>query len=718
MIFQSQRQPGITEASSFSPPARNLQRKCACGGIPGPSGECAECKRKRLALQTKLVINQPGDRYEQEAERVADAIVRRTNSVRPTISSLGNGALQREGPGKPKTEGEKYKEAAKKVGEAFLKTPPGKEIEKKAEELGDAFISTLPGKIITGAAVTGAIATLAATHKELPIGIPEIPLDRIKPGLKMKITYEGPVDKPSKVMVGFSIPLGGKSGEKKHGPTESEKRQSETARMAADQAKFREGLKSDEEKAEEQRRIDANVTSRMLRPDQLTPRTSPLSFGVAGEQLGFHPGAPAPAPRSSLSPWVPDFTLTGGTSAGEPKKKEEETIQRKASSDREVSGAPPIVDEVLQSSGEPLDPATRRFMEERFGYDFSRVRIHAGARAAQSSRSINALAYTVGRDVVFGEGQYAPTTVQGRKLLAHELAHTAQQGSADTLRRFSASTECPDECMTCPANGVVARGCECFGVERPDSIVLAATRIQVVRLSGGATESAIKRHIRQANRIWKMAGIEIDPQVRSIDKEATEKILGTDAKGRLLKNVQIEPVDTALNDEHTRALLGLATVSGNEKLSVAAGTNVHSLVVYYVPEFNRCADDDKAIGCAFGGTHGGRFFVLIEKAAQATALAHELGHMWGNEHVSNNRNVMFERPAHGGLDPDQIRTARQTLKLGNLRCLVSSAPSADRERIEKEQQTGQFLLRSINGEWAGTVAVNATDRDSRIKFRY
>lgn len=218
MIFQSERTATAASAgvSSCSPPARTLQRKCACGGTPGPGrGECADCKRKRLSLQPKLAINQPGDRYEQEADRVANAVAGGAGSTRPAISSLGTGAVQREDPPKPKTEAEKYKEAAKKAGEAFLETPPGKEITKKAEELGDAFISTLPGKIITGTAVAGAIATLAATHKELPIGIPEIPLDKIRPGLKMKITYEGPVDKPTQVAVGFSIPLGGKAREER-----------------------------------------------------------------------------------------------------------------------------------------------------------------------------------------------------------------------------------------------------------------------------------------------------------------------------------------------------------------------------------------------------------------------------------------------------------------------------------------------------------------------
>jgi hypothetical protein len=439
MIFQTRvASAPVTAGSSFQPPSRpRLQRKCACGGTPGPTGECEDCKRKRLSLQTKLAINQPGDRYEQEADRVAEAVVSGAASNRPSISSLGNGnAVQREDPAKPKTEEEKYKEAAKKVGEAFLETAPGKEIKKKAEELGDAFIATLPGKIITGAAVAGAVATLAATHKELPIGIPEIPLDKIKPGLKMKITYEGPVDKPTKVMATFSFTLGaGKAREKKPALTESEKFRAETARMATEQAKFREGLKTDEEKAAEKRMLDAYLRSRMLSPGQLTPRPSPLSFGLAGEQLGFHPGVPSSAPRSSLGPWAPDIKLTGETQAEEPKKKEEETVQRKASSDREVSGAPPIVDDVLQSSGQPLDSATRGFMEDRFGYDFGKVRVHQDARADASARAVNALAYTVGRDVVFGTGQYAPTTIEGRKLIVHELTHVVQQSTGSAKAR-------------------------------------------------------------------------------------------------------------------------------------------------------------------------------------------------------------------------------------------------------------------------------------------
>ncbi|HEX9868662.1 MAG TPA: DUF4157 domain-containing protein, partial [Candidatus Tectomicrobia bacterium] len=90
-------------------------------------------------------------------------------------------------------------------------------------------------------------------------------------------------------------------------------------------------------------------------------------------------------------------------------------------------GVPPIVHNVLGSPGQPLDPATRAFMEPRFGHDFSHVRVHTDVEAAESARTVNALAYTVGRDVVFGLGQYAPGTVGGQRLLAHELTHVVQQ---------------------------------------------------------------------------------------------------------------------------------------------------------------------------------------------------------------------------------------------------------------------------------------------------
>ncbi|HSE15795.1 MAG TPA: DUF4157 domain-containing protein [Pyrinomonadaceae bacterium] len=112
-------------------------------------------------------------------------------------------------------------------------------------------------------------------------------------------------------------------------------------------------------------------------------------------------------------------------------QKKNQALQRKTSEPEKPSthGAaiPPIVDEVLTSSGQPLDASTRAFMEPRFEHDFSQVRVHTDARAGESAEAVNAQAYTVGRDLVFAPGQYQPTTEAGNAVLAHELSHVLQQ---------------------------------------------------------------------------------------------------------------------------------------------------------------------------------------------------------------------------------------------------------------------------------------------------
>ncbi|MEZ4727617.1 MAG: DUF4157 domain-containing protein [Caldilineaceae bacterium] len=103
------------------------------------------------------------------------------------------------------------------------------------------------------------------------------------------------------------------------------------------------------------------------------------------------------------------------------------TLQRRSTDHSYPTEAPTIVIDVLRSPGKPLDPTTRTYMETRFGHDFSQVRVHTDSRAAESAEAVNALAYTVGRDVVFGTGQYQPETGEGKRLMAHELAHVVQQ---------------------------------------------------------------------------------------------------------------------------------------------------------------------------------------------------------------------------------------------------------------------------------------------------
>lgn len=117
---------------------------------------------------------------------------------------------------------------------------------------------------------------------------------------------------------------------------------------------------------------------------------------------------------------------------GEKREEAEEVIQSREATVRGAMPAqrsgfyPPIVDEVLHSGGQPLEPETRFLMEHRFGHDFSQVRIHTDERAAKSADAVDALAYTAGRHIIFGTGQYAPQNSAGQHLLAHELTHVLQ----------------------------------------------------------------------------------------------------------------------------------------------------------------------------------------------------------------------------------------------------------------------------------------------------
>jgi len=105
-------------------------------------------------------------------------------------------------------------------------------------------------------------------------------------------------------------------------------------------------------------------------------------------------------------------------------------LQRRRAGYSEPAAVPPIVHQVLRSPGQPLDRHARAFFEPCFGHDFSKVRVHADARAAESAQAVNALAYTVGGHIVFDSKQYAPLTGEGQKLLAHELTHVLQQRNA------------------------------------------------------------------------------------------------------------------------------------------------------------------------------------------------------------------------------------------------------------------------------------------------
>ena len=139
----------------------------------------------------------------------------------------------------------------------------------------------------------------------------------------------------------------------------------------------------------------------------------------------------------------------------------------------------------LMSPGQPLDSATKAFFEPRFGHDFSQVRVHTNARAAEAARLVHALAFTTGPDVVFGAGQHSPHTEPGRRLLAHELAHVVQQsGNASYMRPGSSSFRAPFLPVSQP--GDPAEG-------EADAASAAVLDGRAAKVAGGSQPLAIHR---------------------------------------------------------------------------------------------------------------------------------------------------------------------------------------------------------------------------------
>jgi len=124
----------------------------------------------------------------------------------------------------------------------------------------------------------------------------------------------------------------------------------------------------------------------------------------------------------------------------EPEEEEEEEKMLQAKSREYATSEVPNDLEsqinAIKSGGQPLAESERAYFEPRFGVDFSQVRLHTDSQAAESARAVNAKAYTLRQDVVFGARQYSPGASSSRKLLAHELTHTLQQRNESTAKRL------------------------------------------------------------------------------------------------------------------------------------------------------------------------------------------------------------------------------------------------------------------------------------------
>lgn len=380
-------------------------------------------------------LSRPHDAAERQADKAADVVARGGSVTSWSFASVpeaapGGHVHREDKPGAPKTEEEKYKEAATETAKAALKTPAGQKIVEAVQDdplvKAATKIATSPVGIGVGVGLgVGGVSALAATGKPLPFQPPAIPLDKITPGLSAQLTYEGPVNAPTKVGLTLSYSEQGPKP-KPGGPTAGDRYRAETDRMAADQAKFRAGLRTPAEVQQdksEQEAIARYVASRSSLP------------GVGRPLIPLGPGGPieTAAPKSEAESSAPQR---------EQKKTDDAPVQREPAS---TTTAPDAsydtgrVDAARRGTGRALDPSVRRSMEARFGYDFSRVRIHDDATANSAAADVHASAFTVGDDLIFAPGAYDPSSPAGRHLLAHELAHVVQQSGhgAPVLHRRS-----------------------------------------------------------------------------------------------------------------------------------------------------------------------------------------------------------------------------------------------------------------------------------------
>ena len=134
-------------------------------------------------------------------------------------------------------------------------------------------------------------------------------------------------------------------------------------------------------------------------------------------------------PLEQEADWVADRVMAMSPNSGVSRTPPRvQRFTRQASG--ETGTAPASLERLLASPGRPLDPVLQQDMGQRFGYDFSRVRVHTGGEAEQSAQDVNARAYTVGKNIVFGTNRFAPESNDGRRLIAHELVHVVQQSAA------------------------------------------------------------------------------------------------------------------------------------------------------------------------------------------------------------------------------------------------------------------------------------------------
>lgn len=390
--------------------------------------------RPSLGLQRRLAVNTPGDRYEHEADQAADSVL--LGHGRPALSVRSLGALQREDD-KKKEPPSPVGEGLATVGQNLGENNPA--FSQFSAQLADRFLAQ-PAPISLGVPVFlganyaflwGMALANPAMRRSfddfnlalLPGMVPQFPVKtfqyRILDNAQTRFAFDIGLD-ASKLMLAFNegvlntrvsslkFDTSGKLDTAGPKPLALSALQVQLGLFGDGltmSGGFRNGISPYPLIGDGGGRVMAQTPAL---PDlYANQRDVRFTLQLDLLKLASHFGSPAPAPRAP------------------------ERLQREASDAGALAPqADAAVQATLAGAGAPLDTRTRGFMESRFGHDFGRVRIHADSAAAASAQAVHAHAYTLGRDIVFGAGQYAPSTGTGQRLLAHELAHVVQQQAA------------------------------------------------------------------------------------------------------------------------------------------------------------------------------------------------------------------------------------------------------------------------------------------------
>ena len=487
--------------ASFTPAPVGLARRCACGGVPGPSGECESCRRKRQGTPARSAQRRsaspglrraadPGGALEREADSVAAAVVDGRAALPVRRRPVPRDVQRQEArpgpapatsfPAQQTLSPEHDLEQWKRVLDEVLKATPGEALRRlETTRVGkklEKFLDTPTGKAVAGAVVTGAVASAITINALLQESAGE-PKGRVPSGEFV----------PKVPPLALDFPEARAPGKPPPPPTKAVT-PGPLAPTAAGEANdafmswyVQQSLRERDDLMERTRDAAGELGGAV---DRMT------AFRIWLDLLGRPEGEKRSVGTGRAA--TPSFQYQ---------------FKRASPSTDDVD--PEAVEDGLRSHGRSLDAGLRSQMESRFGHDFGSVRVHTDERAAASAAAADAHAYAVGGDIVFGHGRFAPETREGRLLLAHELTHVVQQGAAGRaamhapagFQAQTASAPAPSrtKCSERDRNTIVAAAGQALERIGRARALLAANIVRGQRIGHTTLAFALHRHFSSAD---------------------------------------------------------------------------------------------------------------------------------------------------------------------------------------------------------------------------